>query len=127
VAADRALREGIPVTSWARTLLDLAGILTVRRLARAIEQAERLELFHLVAIEELRSRSSGKRGVRALRASLAEYREPPFTRSELERRFLALVRRAGLRTPSANLSSPATRSTCFGAPSVSASSSTRTS
>jgi very-short-patch-repair endonuclease len=33
---------------------------------------------------------------------LAAYREPAFTRSELERRFLELVRQAGLPRPSVN-------------------------
>lgn len=100
--ADRALRNGIPVTSIARTLRDNAASLSAPRLARVIEQAERLELFNLVEVDELLSRSRGKRGVKALRVALATYRDPPFTRSELERRFLDLARRARLPTPSLN-------------------------
>jgi hypothetical protein len=101
-AADRAIREGIPLTSLPRTLLDLATILRPDRLERAIEEAERLEVFDLWAVEELLSRSRGRRGVARLRSALSAYREPAFTRSELERRFLELVKGAGLPRPSAN-------------------------
>jgi very-short-patch-repair endonuclease len=34
---------------------------------------------------------------------LGDYREPPFTRSELERRFVDLCRAAGLPVPSTNI------------------------
>ena len=54
---DRVRHEGIPVTSVARTLLDLAGFVRPRHLERAVEQAERLGLFDLTAIERLEARS----------------------------------------------------------------------
>ena len=47
---DRAVVDGIPVTSVARTLGDLAEA-APRRLARAVEEAERLRLFDLGAVE----------------------------------------------------------------------------
>jgi very-short-patch-repair endonuclease len=101
-AADRAVCDGIPLTSLPRTLLDLATILTPQRLERALEESERLGLFDLRAVEDLMSRSTGRRGVARLRSALSAYREPAFTRSELERRFLELVKEAGLPRPSAN-------------------------
>jgi very-short-patch-repair endonuclease len=101
-AADRAIREGIPLTGLPRTLLDLATVLRPDRLERAIEEAERLELFDLRAIDQLLAGCRGRRGVARLRAALSNYREPAFTRSELERRFLELVKAAGLPRPSAN-------------------------
>ena len=58
---DVALIDEVPVTSVARTLLDLADVLPPRRLIRAIEQAERLQIFDLSAINELVGRSSGRR------------------------------------------------------------------
>ena len=99
--ADRAIREHIPVTSLPRTLLDLAAVVP-RRLERALEQAERLGLFDLAAIDSLLARVPGHRGVRPLRSALAVHRPTAFTRSELERMFLGLVRKASLPTPSVN-------------------------
>jgi uncharacterized protein DUF559 len=100
---DRAVRDGIPVTSVARTLLDLAEVVTRWRLARAIEEAERRGVFDLGAVDRLIARSTGRHGLRPLTNALARYRPAPFTRSELERRFVELCRRAGLPEPSANL------------------------
>jgi hypothetical protein len=102
-AEDRAVPDGIPVTSVARTLLDLAEVVRPRRLQRALEEAERRGLFDLAAVERLIARSRGRHSLRALNAALRDYRPPAFTRSELERRFVALCERAGLPRPAANL------------------------
>lgn len=67
-----------------------------------VERAEQLEIFDLAAIESLLERCGGHRGAAALRRAIEEYREPAFTRSALERRFLRLVRDAGLPRPSVN-------------------------
>jgi hypothetical protein len=101
---DRTTRHRIPVTSVARTLLDLAEVVRPRELARALEEAERLRLFDLRAIEALRERSNGRRGLRPLIALLNEQNEPPpMTRSELERCFLDLCDDAGLPRPAVNV------------------------
>jgi hypothetical protein len=100
---DRAVREGIPVTSLARTLLDLAAAAPGRRLERAIERSDRLGLFDLREVDALLARTKGHPGAGRLRRALDLYREPAFTRSELERRFLSLVREAGLPAPAANV------------------------
>jgi very-short-patch-repair endonuclease len=101
---DRESVDGIPVTSVPRTLLDLAEILDPQGLRRAYEEAARLELLDVRAIERLLARSNGRRGVSALRA-LLDYDPGPAaeTRSELERLFLNLVRAAGLPLPSVNV------------------------
>jgi predicted transcriptional regulator of viral defense system len=101
VVEDRSAFEGIPATAVPRTLLDFAAI-DPRFLGGAIEQAERLGLLDLIAIDALLKRSRGFRGVARLRDALEIYRDPAFTRSRLERRFLALVKRAGLPRPSMN-------------------------
>ncbi len=44
----------------------------------------------------------GHPGHGTLRRALADYREPVFTRSELERRFLALIHRSELPAPAVN-------------------------
>jgi predicted transcriptional regulator of viral defense system len=101
---DRSVVEAIPVTSVARTLLDLAEVARPRELERAVEEAERLRLFDLGAVEELSARSRGRRGLRRLRALLADVDvTPPPTRSELERGFFELCRKAGLPVPSTNI------------------------
>jgi hypothetical protein len=101
---DRCRRENIPVTSLARTLLDLAGVVPPSRLARAIDAAERLRLFDLRAVDELCERSRGRRGLRALNEAIRRHRPTaPLTRSELERRFVALCDQAGIPRPAMNL------------------------
>jgi very-short-patch-repair endonuclease len=100
---DRAEVDWIPVTSLARTLLDLAALLPFRRFERAIEEAERLRLFDLRAVAALVERTRGHRGRRALIAAVGAYRPGRLTRSELERLFLDLCRDAGLPTPSTNI------------------------
>jgi Transcriptional regulator, AbiEi antitoxin len=102
-AQDRAVHEGIPVTSVARTLLDLAAFVVPRRLERAVEQAERLGFFDLREVERLEARSRGRAGWPLLRATLEAYREPAPTRSEFERRFLALCRQVWLPAPAINV------------------------
>lgn len=101
--ADRALRDRIPVTSVARTLLDQAAAVSEERVERLLERAEELELFDLRAADELLGRAGRHRGVGRLRRALALYREDPaFVRSRTEKRFLDLVRRAGLPPPATN-------------------------
>jgi very-short-patch-repair endonuclease len=100
---DRAVLRGIPVTSVPRTLLDYAAIAGRQQLRLAIEAADRREVFDGRGVEALLARTAGQPGVRRLRKGLAELTGPaPWTRSELERRFLALIRAAGLPEPHAN-------------------------
>ena len=100
---DRAANDRIPVTSIARTLLDLADVVGAHRLGRAVNEAERLQVFDLRAVMRLVARSRGRRGLPLLEAVLSDYRgPPPATRSELERRFLDLCREAGLPRPQVN-------------------------
>lgn len=107
---DRAILESIPVTSVARTLLDLAARASAptargadRRLQRAIERAERLGRLDLDEIDALLGRCSGRRGTKVLRTALEIYRDPAFSRSRAELLFLDLVKRAGLPRPALNI------------------------
>jgi very-short-patch-repair endonuclease len=84
---DWTIRDGIPVTSVARTILDLAAILSPDRLLDVIDDAVRAELFDLYAIERAIARTPYRRGVRRLKALLADYRGAPDLRSKFERRF----------------------------------------
>ncbi len=91
--ADITHCDGIPVTTVARTLLDLAAVLDRDQLVKTVEESERRKLFDLRAVEAVLTRNGRRCGTPALRDVLAVYREPPPTRSDLERDFLALVRR----------------------------------
>ena len=95
--ADITIVNGIPCTTVARTLLDLAAVLPRRAVERACDQAEVLELFDLVAIEDQIARNPTSRGASTLQAILTEhYVGDTLTWSELEEAFLALTRRIGL-------------------------------
>jgi predicted transcriptional regulator of viral defense system len=58
---DRAEVDGIPVTTIARTLLDLAEIVSTTELRRAYEAAERHQVLDVSAVHELLRRSNGRR------------------------------------------------------------------
>jgi predicted transcriptional regulator of viral defense system len=99
---ERTAVAGIPVTTVARTLLDLAAALDRHGLARALERAEALGLTSETSLDTLIERHAGRPGVGCLRRALAEL-VPQLTRSELERRFLTFVERAGLPRPRTNV------------------------
>ena len=96
IDADRALEQGIPVTSVARTALDLAGVLRIRNLRRLVRRSEELEVFDLHEFRSVLDRNRGHRGRLPLERALAIYEPPRLTRSELEREFVAAAERAGL-------------------------------
>jgi predicted transcriptional regulator of viral defense system len=100
IARDTTTHQGIPITSVARTLLDLAATVRPDRLERALAQAEHLELYDHRAITELLARSNGHRGRKALTEATAL--EPKLTRSDWEIRMLRLVRTAALPEPVVN-------------------------
>jgi very-short-patch-repair endonuclease len=90
------------VTAAARTLLDLAARLRQRDLSTLLERTERLGLLDLIQIDSLLSRCGGHNGAERLRKALKLYRDPAFTRSWSERKFLELVKKAGLPKPAMN-------------------------
>ena len=91
--------DGIPVTTVARTLLDLAAVETTPRLQRALNEAERLRLADRTPLTELFARHPNAKGVATLRRLTPD---DTVTRSELERRFLAFCDRHGLPKPRMN-------------------------
>ena len=97
---DISQRDGIPCASPARTLVDLAGVSRPHVLERALELAQHERIFDARAIRAALARASGRRGLGRLRSLLDELPdEPPPKRTELERRFLRLVRDAALPLP----------------------------
>lgn len=97
---DRALARNIPVTSVARTALDLAAVVRFQSLRRLIRRSEELEVFDLADFSSVLARNRGHRGALPLRRAIDIYEPPRFTRSELERELLRLLGRAGFSTPS---------------------------
>lgn len=99
--------DGIPCTSPARTLVDLAGVLGTRTLRSAFERAAARKLLDLGAIE-LSVGSGGRTGTRVLRELLDEWRPaaPVLARgrlkSPLEAKVLPLLAKHGLPMPLAN-------------------------
>ena len=97
--SDRALVLGIPVTSVARTLLDLAWKLRSDQMRRVLARAEDQKLLDLDAINAVIERNRGHHGARRLRFALATYERPIWARSEFERRFVDRLVTAGLPRP----------------------------
>ncbi len=97
--ADIATVEGIPVTTVARTIVDLSTRLTAPALARLLNEAEIRRRLDLRAIEA--SSRPGRAGER-LRQAVETYRDGP-TRSALEDRFAELVDRMRLPRPARNV------------------------
>ncbi|CAN5571171.1 type IV toxin-antitoxin system AbiEi family antitoxin domain-containing protein [soil metagenome] len=97
---DHAEVDGIPVTSVARTLIDLAGVLPYERLVQALDDAERRRL---VSPAELEARfgdlaKRGRKGTKLLRAVLAA-RSGTVHESDFRRRVERLLLAAGLPFP----------------------------
>lgn len=96
--ADVTQIDAIRVTTPARTILDLADVLPERRLERLLDEAAYLGLD----LRGLKPRP-GRRGAARLRRVLGRHAPGSTrTRSALEERMLALVRRADLPAPELN-------------------------
>lgn len=100
---DYVVRESIPVTAPARTILDLAGGVALDELERAIAEGRVLRIVSERGLREQLARNPGRAGTRRLRRLLDLDGGPAPTRSEAERRMLALVRAARLPLPEVNV------------------------
>lgn len=97
-----ARRDGIPVTSAPRTLMDLASTrIAERTLERTVDEAERLRLCDAADLWTIAERP--RPGARRLRVLLHRH-EPgtTVTRSVMEEAFLLLCRERGLPQPLVN-------------------------
>ena len=99
---ERTERHGLPVTTPARTLLDVASSMPAVELARLIEEAQVRRLVTRRELEDALERGRHRRGAPAMRAVLALGDEPALTRSEAEKRLRDLIRAARLPMPRAN-------------------------
>jgi very-short-patch-repair endonuclease len=96
--ADVTRLQAIPVTRPIWTLVDIASCLDRGQLETAINEADKRDLIDPEQLRSALDGLSGRPGVAALRDTL-DCRTFTFTESELERRFLPLVRNAGLSLP----------------------------
>lgn len=95
--------DGIPVTTVARTLLDLGALLTRHQLEIACNEAEIMRLADRTSLRALLDRYPRRRGTRNLRAILAAQElGTAVTRSTFERDFLAFLNAMSLPRPRVN-------------------------
>jgi len=100
---DRALIDNIPVTSLARTLVDLADVLPEKQLASAVHEAEVQRLFDLTQVHRVLERLPGRKGRHKLTRVLSAYKDvQPFTRNRAERLVLEMCETHGLPRPRTN-------------------------
>lgn len=96
----------IPVTSPARTLVDVAPMLTAGQMQATLGEADRRGLLDLAKVEAALHRARGRHGQghARLKAALDAHvnQGTTLTRSELENRFLDLVLQARLPQPQLN-------------------------
>lgn len=90
--------DGLPVTDPVSTLIDVACQTPTAMLERTIREADRLDLVDPVALRAALDSCPRRPGVGQLR-SLLDSETFRLTDSELERRFLSLIRAAGLPVP----------------------------
>ena len=100
---ETAGRDEIPVTAWARTVLDLAAVVPPRSVELALERSEQLRLFDLNQLDKSLIANSGRPGCAVLRAVLDEARlGETLTRTKLEEAMFRLCRKSGLPRPEVN-------------------------
>ena len=93
--------DGIPCTTVARTLIDIAASGDRQGVISAITRAEELKVYDGGEVGAALDRARGKRGARLVRAVLAEWNDDR-TRSHFERELLAFLRRHALPEPKVN-------------------------
>ncbi|MBA2524117.1 MAG: hypothetical protein H0V25_12435 [Solirubrobacterales bacterium] len=104
-ADEVTVHDGIPITSVARTILDLATLLDRHALARVVEEAEFQRLSGPLSLPEIVERHRGERGVGRLRAVLeASGYGKGVTKLELEELFVRFLAEQGLPHPELNAS-----------------------
>jgi very-short-patch-repair endonuclease len=97
------IRKRLPVTSPARTLLDIAPTATDRQLELVFDRGIVERVMKPAHVADVLDRAGGHRGRKRLRVLLErELGGPTITKSEAEDLLLALIRTAGLPAPHVN-------------------------
>jgi len=101
---DRDEVDGIPVTSVARTLLDLACVVSWETLRKLWEEAIRIDVLDQGQLERMLARTRGRRGRRPLARLLAEhFHLPDDTRIGVETEFAQFLRDRRFPLPAFNV------------------------
>jgi hypothetical protein len=96
---DVTVWQGIPTTTVARTLVDLAAVLDEYELGRAWHQARVLYRTEPEDVEAVLARRRNSKGAKELRAIM---RGKPISLSKLERAFIKLCKKHRLAIPQTN-------------------------
>lgn len=100
---DVTTHRNIPVTTVARTLVDLADVLTAEQLANVIHEAAFRQRFSEPATRAAMQRAHGRRNLTRLDQALqAHTNGSAGTKSGLEDRFLTMIRAHGIPEPRVN-------------------------
>ena len=91
-------RDGVPLTGVVDTLVDLATLLSLPELERAVNEAANRDLVHPERLRRALATMPRRAGVRTV-AMLLDRDTYAVTDSILEQRFLRIARRAGLPKP----------------------------
>jgi very-short-patch-repair endonuclease len=103
-SAEATTIDGIPVTTPARTYLDLAEVLNLARLIDLLEAGQRQDKLDVDAVHAVVARNPGRHGITALRAAIAELTDdPPLIQSPLEQAFREIIRSHNLPEPQFNV------------------------
>jgi hypothetical protein len=89
---DITVIDGIPVTTIARTLMDLAAVLPRRGVERALDHAAQHEVLDLTRVRDVIERNPHSKGARRLKRILADYLLDAPTENNFEELFLKLCR-----------------------------------
>lgn len=99
---ERRARDGIPVTSTPRTLLDVAAVLDRHQVARAMERADARQLYDRLSLPDLLARYPRRPGTPSIRLALSKDHAFARTRSGFEEEFLSFLERRGFPRPLVN-------------------------
>lgn len=100
---DLRVRAGLPVSSPAATILDLAETWSPVEVERALNEARQRRLVRQGELDSLIARSPGRRGLKILVPLLRSQTNNDFSRKEAERILWGLIRQADLPTPRRNV------------------------
>jgi hypothetical protein len=99
-ADEVTIERGVPVTIVPRTIFDMAAVLPLRHVERAMNEAELRKLFHPLSLPDLLERYPFRRGATVIRTILEA--GLVLTRSDLEAAFVELVDEFGFQHPEYN-------------------------
>ena len=101
--ADYLIRDRIPTTSLARTVIDVAETGDSDALEHVVNEAHFMYGLKLSSVERAAARAVGRHALKSIAALLAEYDDgKSWTRTKLERLLRAVIRATGLPKPYMN-------------------------